>query len=415
MSPRSRRRISVRDRFGLRDLLAETSLGIGARPGRLILTALGTVLGIASVVVTIGLADTAAGQIARQFDQVANLSGVATPRTQQGATGSFVVNPLPWDSADRALRLAGIDEAGLIAAVDIDNASVTTVPINDPSQPATLPPAVVAADAGLLDAVGGHVVTGRFFDAGHSQREDRVVVLGARAAQRLGVGRVDSQPSLFIDERPYTIVGIIDDVARRGDLLDAVILPMGTARADFAVSSPDELHLRIAVGAGPVVAEQLPIALAPNDPQTMAVSVPVTASATQANVQADIDTIFLALAGVALLIGAVGIANVTLLSVRERIGEIGLRRALGARKKDIGAQFIMESATIGLLGGIIGATLGVAVVVVVSTVQDWIPLVNVGLVGVSALGGGLVGLLAGVYPAMKAASIEPVAALRQGL
>ncbi|HEY0215727.1 MAG TPA: ABC transporter permease [Cellulomonas sp.] len=396
--------------------MAEATYGIGGRPGRLFLTILGTVLGIASVVVTVGLAQTAAGQIARQFDAVAATQAMASPATSRTASGDQrATAALPWDAPERAARLAGVDAAGLVAAVDVDGATVSAAGVNDPSQPDPVSPPVLAGSGGLLDAVRGRVVTGRFFDAGHDARADRVVVLGARAAERLGVSRVDRQPSIFIGDRSYTVIGIVDDVQRRTDLLDSVLLPLGTARADFGLTAPDELHLRIAVGAGPVVAEQVPVALSPNSPETVRVQVPPAGSAVRESVQADINTIFLALGAVALLIGGLGIANVTLLSVMERVGEIGLRRALGARRRDIGGQFVLESVVVGLLGGLIGAALGVAVVVAVSAAQSWTPILDMVVVVASALGGGVIGLVAGIYPALKAASIEPIAALRGGI
>src|SRR5690606_29329177 len=158
---------------------------------------------------------------------------------------------------------------------------------------------------------------------GHDARADRVVVLGARAADRLGVHRVDRQPSVFIGERPYTVIGVVDDVARRSDLLDSVILTAGTARADFSLTSLAEAHATIAVGAGPVVAEQAPVALAPGAPEGIDVHVPPPPSSVRENVQADVNAIFIALGAVALLVGGLGIANVTLLAVMERVGEIG--------------------------------------------------------------------------------------------
>ena len=226
--------------------------------------------------------------------------------------------------------------------------------------------------------------------------------------------RVDRQPSIFIGERSFTVIGIIDDVKRRSDLLDAVILPVGTARALFDLRALEQAHATIAVGAGPVVGEQAPIALVPDAPDTMEVQVPPASSRVRENVQADINAIFLALGAVALLVGGLGIANITLLSVRERIGEIGLRRALGASKRNIGNQFLVESVVIGLLGGLIGAAVGVFVVVAVSLAKEWTPILDPLIVIGASLRGGVIGLGAGTYPALKAAGIEPITALRGG-
>ena len=405
---------AARDRFGIRDLVAEAAHGIGARPGRLILTIVGTVLGIASLVVTVGLAQTAAGQIARQFDAVAATQVVVEPVMSQTYSGERATGRIPWDVEDRLGRIAGVEEAGGIGSVGIGEAEITAVPVNDPSAPSLAPTPVLATTPGMLEAVRGRVATGRYFDAGHDERADRVVVLGARVAARLGVNRVDRQPSIFIGERSYTVIGIIEAVQRRSDLLDAVILPIGTARADFGMTALDEAHATIAVGAGPVIADQAPLALEPNAPETIDVQVPPPPSSVRENVQADINTIFLALGAVALLVGGLGIANVTLLSVRERIGEIGLRRALGASKSNIGNQFLVESVVIGLLGGLIGSAIGVFVVVMVSLTKEWTPILDTTIVLAAALLGGVIGLGAGTYPALKAAGIEPITALRGG-
>lgn len=413
-APTAVRRTRDPHRFAARDLLGEAAHGIGARPARLLVTVLGTVLGIGSLVVTVGLAQTAAGQVARQFDAVAATQVVVRPATASGFSGDRAIGVVPWDVEDRLGRLAGVDGVGGVSSVP-GSLEVSAVPVKDPSAPAVATPPVLAATPGLLDAVRGRVVTGRWFDAGHDTRGDRIVVLGARAAQRLGVHRVDRQPSIFLGERSYTVVGVVDGVARRGDLLDAVVVPMGTARADFGLTGIEEAHVTIAVGAGPVVGEQAPIALAPNAPETIEVRVPPPPSSVRENVQADINAIFLALGAVALLVGGLGIANVTLLSVRERTGEIGLRRALGATRRDIGAQFLLESGVTGLLGGLIGAAVGVAVVVGVSVLREWTPILDTPVTIASALLGGVIGLAAGTYPALKAARVEPIAALRGGI
>ncbi len=410
------RRGSRSDRFDVRDLLAEGAHSVGARPGRLLLTILGTVLGIASLVVTVGLAQTSAGQVGRRFDAVAATQVVVQPGSTRTAGGEErPTGRLPWDAEERVLRLNGVLAAGAVTAVDTGDAPVSSVRVDDPSAVGGIPTPVLAASPGLLDAVRGEVVTGRSFDAGHDERADRVVVVGERAAERLGVTRVDRQPSLFIGEVPYTVIGVVAGPQRRTDLLDAVVLPAGTARADFALAAPEELQVRIETGAGALVARQAPTALDPGNPEGFDVEGPPEQSRVQESVQADLNATFLALGAVALLVGGLGIANVTLLSVMERVGEIGLRRALGATKRQIAGQFVVESVVIGLLGGLIGASLGVVVVVVVSVVQQWTPVLDLPTAFGSALLGGVIGLVAGTYPALKAAAIEPITALRGGL
>ncbi|GAA1777816.1 ABC transporter permease [Agromyces lapidis] len=408
--------IARADRFTNQDLLVEVSHGIGGHTGRLVMTTLGTVLGIASLVVTIGFAQTAAGQISRQFDAVAATQAVLKPGTANSANGDEVAtSTLPWDSPARVERLNGVERAGLIGEVPIGELEITAVPINDPSAPEVLSPTLLATSAGLLEAVRGEVSAGRYFDDGHDARADRVAVVGARAAEKLGINRVDSQPSIFIGERPYTVIGIVDGMERRPDLLDSVILPLGTARADFGLRSASELQLRIDAGAGPLVAKQAPIALDPNAPENFDVQAPRAGSELQESVQADINVVFLILGVIALLAGGLGIANVTLLSVSERTGEIGLRRALGATRRQIARQFMVESVVIGLLGGLIGAAVGVFAVVVVALVQQWTPIIDLPMVFGAAILGAVVGLGAGAYPARKASRIEPIAALRAGV
>ena len=407
--------VAPADRFRLSDLLGEATEDIGSRPGRLVTTIVGTVLGIAALIATVGLAQTAAGQIARQFDANAATQLVVSPRTASTGGGATVAaGALPWDAVSRLERLSGIESAALLAEVSLPEAVVTAVPVNDPSQPPSAPPPIYAASDELLDTVGGRLATGRFFDAGHESRADRVAVLGTRAAERLGVQRVDTQPSVFIDGIAYAVLGVVDSVGVRGELLNAVILPTDTARADFGLAAPGNAQARIAIGAGPQLRTQAALALAPDDPESLEVRAPSGRSELGRDVQADVNGVFLILAVIVLLAGGVGIANVTMLSVMERVGEIGLRRAIGATGRQIAGQFVAESVVIGLLGGLIGAALGVFAVVAISVVRSWTPVVNPWIALGGALLGAVVGLVAGGLPARRAAYIEPVDALRGG-
>lgn len=405
--------IARADRFTAQDLVVEATTGIGARPTRLVMTTLGTVIGIASLVLTIGFAQTTAGQIARQFDAVAATQVVVSPgSTQTASGGSAATGRLPWDAPDRVEHLAGVVRAGLIAEVPFDGGTITAVPVNDPAAPSVVPPPLIAVSSGLLDAVRAELVTGRTFDRGNDARTDRVAVLGQRAAERLGVSRVDRQPSIFIDGIAYAVMGVVDGMQRRADLLDAVMIPFGAARADFALAAPGELQVQVQVGAGPQVGEQAAIALSPNAPENLRVVAPAGRSELGSNVQADVNVVFLVLGALALLAGGLGIANVTMLSVMERVGEIGLRRALGSTRRQIAGQFMVESVVIGLLGGLIGSSLGVLVVVVVSLIQGWTPVLDPWLAVGAPLLGAVVGLVAGWFPARRASRIEPVTALR---
>lgn len=402
------------DRFTFQDLMVEAVADIGSRPGRLVMTLVGTVLGIGALVATIGFSQTASHQIARQFDAAKSTQVVVTPGEAKTQNGSVATGALPWDAVDRVSTLVGVESAAIIAEVSVGTDRISAAPINDPSAVAKAAPPVIAASSEFLDVVGGHVVTGRMFDDGHDKRGDRVVVLGSAAAERLGINRVDSQPSIFIGDTPYAVIGIFDDVTARGDLLNAVVMPTQTARNDRGLAAPGTAQIRIQAGTGPQVGKQAPIALAPNNPDDLDVSAPSMSSGLSDNVQSDVNVIFLILGGIVLLAGALGIANVTMLNVIERIPEIGLRRALGATRRQIAGQFVIESLIVGFLGGLLGAALAVLSIVGFAMSQQWTPIVNgwVALAGV--LLGALVGLIAGGFPARRAARIEPVTALRGG-
>ncbi len=397
--------------FGWRDLIAEALAGLFARPGRALLTVLGAVLGIASLVATLGVAHTAGNQIISSFNELSATSVVVT--TDRGFFGDNAPRvALPWDSESRLTRLNGVVAAGSMADVDIGGDLTSSVPLNDPLGQTEFQVPMVAASPGLYPAVRGSLSTGRWFDQGHSERADRVAVLGTGAAQRLNITRVGQQPVVFVGDVDFVAIGILDDVLRHADLLNSVIVPEGTARDLYDLESPTTVQIDTQVGAAQLIASQAAIAVSPNDPTLVRVQSPPSPESLQTQVESDVNALFLVLGAVSLLVGAIGIANVTLVSVLERVGEIGLRRALGAGRRHIAYQFLLESTGIGLFGGIIGASAGVLVVVAVSASNDWTPVLDTRIPMAAPLLGAIVGLLAGLYPAWRASRLEPVESLR---
>lgn len=417
-APAWRRRPSPGDRelpgsaLDVRDLVREVLASLLARPGRAALTILGTVLGIGALVATLGIAQTAGGQIVSRFNELAATSVRVEP---QSAFGSSVrSSTIPFDAEDRLVRLNGVRAAGTRSEVDVGESLVRSVPVSDPLGQTAFQIEVVATSPGLLDAVRGTVTTGRYFDSGHSERADPVVVLGPGAAERLNVNRVSQQPAIYIGEELFVVIGILGDVAREPDLLNAVLLPDGTAADRYDLEAPGAVVVDTEVGAAQLIGGQAAVALDPNEPDRLQVTIPPDPTALRGEVQADVNALFLVLGGVSLLVGAIGIANVTLVSVLERVGEIGLRRALGAARRHVALQFLVESAAMGLAGGMVGASIGVLVIVAVSAVRVWTPVLDAWVPLGAPVLGGLVGLLAGVYPSLRAASLEPVDALRAG-
>ncbi len=398
-------------RMSVRDLVAESGAGLLARPARVALTVLGTVVGVAALVATLGLSKTASNQIVGRFDEVAATDVVVTPVARNGTPAASVI---PFDAEARLRRLNGVAAVGTLSDVDVRGALARSVPVNDPLGQSELQLPVKAASPGLWRAVRATLATGRFPDRGHSGRADRVIVLGPNAAARLNIVRVDQQPAIFLGDRLYLVIGILANVQRQPSLLGAAVMPEGTARREFGLPAPSSAQIETRVGAVDVIARQAPVALSPDSPTLLKVAAPPDPRQLKGAIRNDLNALFVLLGGVSLLVGAIGIANVTLVSVLERVGEIGLRRALGAARRHVAAQFLLESSAMGLLGGIIGASVGTLVIVAVSASRTWTPVLDPWVPLAAPFVGALIGLVSGTYPALRAAALQPVEALRSG-
>lgn len=378
------------------------------------LTALGTLLGVGAFVATLGLTSTAGAQISSRFDAL-KATEVTVQDGRPPPEGALEVDQAFPSNAERRLaRLNGVRAAGVYWTVGTDGVKVRRSPVRDARGDNEQTANLMAASPGALRAAGAHLLSGRLYDEGHEDRRAPVAVLGIGVAARLGILSVDRQPAIFIGNRAFAVVGIVDDVRHNTDLLLSIIVPTRTAERAWPASDAQRAMLiETRLGAAQLIGRQAPRQLRPHDPDRLVTVVPPDPRTLRKDVEGDVDTLFLLLAAVSLVIGAVGIANTTLVSVMERIHEIGLRRALGARKRHIGAQFLAESALLGSVGGVLGTCGAVIVVVAVSALREWSPVMNPVLVLAAPLIGTLTGLAAGLYPALKAARTEPVQALNR--
>lgn len=401
-----------RRRAGIRfpDLLAEAYSGVTQRPGRAVFTGLGIMLGVGTFVAVLGLTSTAGGQISDRFTAL-----MATEVRVEPAEGADAAALFPPDADARVGGIDGVDEAGVWWVVDdTGGIAATGVPVPGLADPGVVP--ILAASPGFLRAIDAELGHGRLYDEIHSERGERVVVLGEAAARELGVLSLVGSPVVFLDGVPFTVVGVLTETERNTDTLFSIMVPRGTAEALWGAPTlerPPHMLVATEVGAAAVVADQVPVALRPESPEAFTVIPPPDPSTLRDQVSSDLSILFLLLAGVSLTIGAVGIANTMMVSVLERVGEIGLRRAIGAHRRHVSGQFLIESAIIGLGGGMVGTSLGVLTVVAVAVSREWTAILAPAVVLPAPVIGAVVGMAAGAYPALRAAMIQPVDALQR--
>ncbi|HUC57044.1 MAG TPA: ABC transporter permease [Streptosporangiaceae bacterium] len=410
-------------RLTVRDTAAEAIAGIVQRPGRAVLTMLGTVLGVGAFVAVLGLTATGAGQISKQFTVLEDTTVSVEdngPANNVAAPGTNPAIGFPANADTIADRIRGVAAAGVWWPVTLpDNAgfSASQALSGETSQTISL----LAASPGAVNAMGLDLVAGSPLTAYENDTRQHVALIDTTTAAALGISanRLASDPAVFVDGIAYTVIGVYSSAQRVVSDESAMLIPERTALADYGNPQPgiggeEEAQMIVAtkIGAAQRVAGEIAAAELPTDPKRLVVTSPASPQNLQSEVSSDLNGLFLILALVSLLIGAVGIANTTLVAVLERTEEIGLRRALGARPRHIATQFLAESTALGTLGGLIGTCIGVGTVVIFAATKDWTAILNPVYTLPAPLIGSVVGLLAGLYPALRASRTSPLAALR---
>ncbi|BCJ39505.1 ABC transporter permease [Actinoplanes ianthinogenes] len=392
----------MRSRLRAADLLPVSTVGLRSRPGRTALSIIGVAIGIAAMVAVLGVTRSSQADVLAQIDRVGtNLLTVANGKTLRGAEAE-----LPVSAGAAVSRTEGVLSSAVTATLPVRVYRSDRIP---PGRTGGL--SVRVADPGLLATLDGTLAHGRFLDAALVRYP--AVVLGHYAATVLGIRDVGGQPRVWLGDRWFTVVGVLAPIELAPELDTAALIGAPVATADFGYEGhPTRIFVRAQTSRTGEVAGLLGRAADPSHPEEVAVSRPSEALTARLAVTGGTTVLLLGLGAVALLVGGIGIANVLVISVLERRTEIGLRRALGATRGHVGAQFLTESLLLGVGGGAAGVALGTVITFAMASARGWPTLVPAWAVGAGLATAVLIGGCAGLYPAMRAARLSPTEALR---
>jgi putative ABC transport system permease protein len=398
------------------------------------LTVLGIVIGIAAVVSLVSLGSAVRRSIDDQFGGLGAgtftvQAGEAVPAAtggdgrfrpgarlaaQVGSGGDAGVDPLTDEDVD-----AVASQPGARAVAPVSRGSVEIV-----SGGEALSADLLATTPALADIESFELAAGRFLSDFTADRRLPVAVVGARLAEDLGLDPATAVGAeLLVDRRTYTVIGLLEEIGGASFVSadSALIVPLDAAEGSLIDADPTYDQIRVLAEENAEVTLPDAVAAALRESRGIEAGaddnfsiVEATAIIEVANeTSSTLTTLVILIGAISLVVGAIGIANMMFVAVRERTREIGIRRAVGATQPDIVVQFLVESVVLSLLGGAIGAAMGVGLAAwLPGRVLD-VPAVISSAAILLALGVSfVVGLLAGIGPAWQAASVDPTTALR---
>ncbi|WP_306334891.1 ABC transporter permease [Streptomyces sp. KL118A] len=397
---RGRRGVLKAARLGPRDVLHVGSAGLRSRPVRVVLSALGIAIGIATMVAVVGISSSSKAQLMRELDALGTNMLVASPGEAM-FSGEEV--KLPRDAAGRVGRVDGVEDVGATGDLERSVRRSEKIPEDE-----TGGISVKASTEGLLKVLRGGMAHGSWFNAANSRYPS--VVLGHVAAKRLGITSPGQQ--VWIDDRYFTVIGILDPLPLAPDVERSALTGWDASKDLLGFDGhPTSVYERSTDASVNSVRKLLAASIDPENPRNVQVTDPSSALQAKAATEGAFSTLLLGLGGIALLVGGVGVANTMIISVLERRYEIGLRRSLGATRGQIRVQFVTESLMLSGLGGAAGVALGAAATAAyaLSGGLPWVvpPWAMAGGFGATLA----IGTVAGLYPAVRAARLSPTLAL----
>ena len=392
-----------RSRLRPGDLLPVGTVGLRARRLRAGLSAVGVAIGIAAIVAVLGITRSSQAELLAQIDRLGtDLLTVTNGRSIQGQEAQ-----LPTRAAGMLGQIDGVRQVA--ATAQLAGVNVYRTDQIPAFQTGAL--AVRACDPALLGTLDGRLRHGGFLNPATARYP--TTVLGYQAAATLGINGLDQPTRVWLGGHWFTVVGILEPLPLAPEIDRSALVGFPVAARLLGYQGhPSRIYVRTATQQTTQVAGLLAATADPQHPEQVQASRPSDALTARVAAKSATTGLFLGLGAVALLVGGIGIANVMVIGVLERRSEIGLRRALGAARGHVAAQFLVESLLLATIGGATGVAIGAAITVTVSDRQQW----AVQLPAV-ALWGGLaaalaVGVVAGLYPALRAARLAPTDALR---